>query len=367
MPVRAGGIELFMGPSSLGGPDDLDAVIRDFLDGAEHSLAIAVQELDSRAIARSMLQAKARGVRIRLILEGDYLWESPPTADPWLASGANEENRTIHDAILRAGIDVVSDLNPAIFHQKFVVRDAGTDSAAVLTGSANFTLTDTGMNVAASGVVGNNLNHLVILRGSRATEQYLEEFERMRSGTFGELHERVEARPREFRLGSVRVKPLFAPRHGPEMEIMKQMLKARKSVDFAMFTFAQSSGIDDTMQRLVSPTFRIRGILDRGQGAQAWSATEPLRAAGVELFQNRRGTPVRKVHHKLMVLDSRVLIVGSFNYTGPATTLNDENIVVIGDLEEDNPAAEAAQRSLAMYALSEIARVIAVHGEKVPV
>jgi hypothetical protein len=30
------------------------------------------------------------------------------------------------------------------------------------------------------------------------------------------------------------------------MEIMKQMLKATTSIDFVMFTFAQSSGIDDT-------------------------------------------------------------------------------------------------------------------------
>lgn len=367
MPVRAGGIELFMGPTSLGGPDDLDAAIRRFIDEAQHSLAIAVQELDSRSIAQSILSARARGVRVRLILEGDYLGESPPVADPWLADGANEENRLIHAAVLRAGIDVVSDLNPAIFHQKFVVRDAGEDLAAVLTGSANFTLTDTGANLATTGVIGNNLNHVVVLRGESAASQYLAEFERMRSGTFGDRHERVEARPREFRLGSVRVKPLFAPRHGPEMEIMKQMLKARRRVDFAMFTFAQSSGIDDTMQRLVSPNFRIRGILDRGQGAQGWSATAPLRSAGVELFQNRVGTGVRKLHHKLMVVDDRLLIVGSFNYTGPATTLNDENIVVLGDLEEDNPTAEAAQRTLAMYALSEVARIVAVHGEKVPV
>jgi hypothetical protein len=44
---------------------------------------------------------------------------------------------------------------------------------------------------------------------------------------------------------------MFAPRYGPEMEIMKQMLKAASRVDFAMFIFAQSSGIDDTMIRLV--------------------------------------------------------------------------------------------------------------------
>jgi hypothetical protein len=37
--------------------------------------------------------------------------------------------------LLRAGIDVITDLNPAIFHQKFLVRDDGGNGAAVLTGS----------------------------------------------------------------------------------------------------------------------------------------------------------------------------------------------------------------------------------------
>jgi phospholipase D-like protein len=179
-----------------------------------------------------------------------------------------------------------------------------------------------------------------VLHGHRAADQYVAEFERLRSGTFGALHERHEPRPKEFRLGRIRIKPLFAPRHGPEMEIIKEMLKATSSVDFAMFTFAQSSGIDDTMIRPVGSLARLRGILDRGQGAQKWAATQSLKAAGVDLFQNRNDTGVRKVHHKLMVIDERLTIVGSFNYTASATTLNDENIIVLGDLAETNPAAE---------------------------
>ena len=357
MPVRVGGIELHAGPTSLGGPDDLDAVIREFIGGARHTLRIAVQELDSRAVTDAILAARAAGVRVQIILEGDYLREERPAADPWAAAGSNEENRLIYAALLRAGVDLITDLNPAIFHQKFVVRDDGESTAAVLTGSANFTLTDTGKNPAGTQKAGNNLNHVVVLRGQRAASLYLEEFLRMRSGTFGALHERVEARPAEFRLGRVRVKPLFAPRHGPEMEIMKQMLKASASVDFAMFTFARSSGIDDTMIRL-APSMRIRGVLDHGQGVQAWAATEPLKAAGVELFANRRGTGVRKVHHKLMVVDERLVIAGSFNYTAPATTLNDENIIVLGDLEETREDAETGQRAIAAYALKEIERVI---------
>jgi phosphatidylserine/phosphatidylglycerophosphate/cardiolipin synthase-like enzyme len=359
MVTSVGGLDLYTGPKALGATDDLDAVIREFIGGARHSLDIAVQEVDSRSIADSIVDARARGVRVRLILESDYLIESRPETDPWAAVGEFEENRVIYAAMLRAGIRVVTDLNPAIFHQKFAVRDADESTAALLTGSANFTRTDTGTNPITSGIDGgNNLNHVVVLHGQSAADQYLAEFERMWDGTFGELHERHEAQPREFRLGGMRIKPLFAPRHGPEMEIMKQMLKASQRIDFAMYTFAQSSGIDDTMMRLAAGGLSIRGILDHTQGGQSWAATQPLKASGVELFENAPGTGVRKVHHKLMVLDERVTIVGSFNYTGPATTFNDENIIVLGDLEETSESADVAQRTIAHHALAEIDRII---------
>jgi phosphatidylserine/phosphatidylglycerophosphate/cardiolipin synthase-like enzyme len=365
MSVVLGGIELYMGPPSVGGPDDLEAAIIDFLGGAEHSLSIAVQELDSPAIAEAIIAAKQRGVRVRIILEGDYLSEAPARPDPWATAGAHEENRRIHGALLRANVDLITDLNPSIFHQKFIVRDRGKPTAAVLTGSTNFTRTDTGTNNGSGAVTGNNLNHVLVLSGKEAATQYLAEFDRMRSGTFGAMHERVEPRPREFTLGGVRVKPLFAPRHGPEMEIMKQMLKARSSIDFAMFTFARSSGIDDTMARLQPLLPRLRGVLDRAQGAHDWAATGLLQLAGVQLFKNRKGTGVRKLHHKLMVIDERLVIAGSFNYTEPATTLNDENIIVLGDLESTDPVEEAADRRIARYALDEIERIIADLSEPV--
>ncbi|MDI6103670.1 phospholipase D-like domain-containing protein [Actinoplanes sp. NEAU-A12] len=368
MGIDLGSVEFYTGPPVLGGPDDLDTVIRDFIDGATTTLSIAVQELDSRPIAEALLAAKLRKVRVQIILEGDYLRESPPRADPWALTGDNEGNRIIHAALLRAGVDLITDLNPKIFHQKFIVRDPGLDTAAILTGSTNFTRTDTGTNPPDNpDKPGNNLNHLVILRGRTAANLYLAEFQRMRTGTFGALQERVTSRPAEFRLGKIRVKPIFAPYHGPEMEIMKQMLKARERVDFAMFTFAQSSGIDDTMEWLLKAGIPIRGVLDRGQGSQKWAATKRLQAAGAELFENSFGNGVRKVHHKLMIIDRRLVVAGSFNFTAPANSLNDENIVVLGDLEEPDPAAETAQRRLAAYALAEIDRMVADLSRPIPV
>ena len=135
-------VEFYVGPPVLGAPDDLDAVVCGFIAKAKTELLVAVQELDSLTITTALLAAKKAKVRVRVILEGDYLVEPKPLPDPWTTGGDYEANRSIHSALLRAGIDVITDLNPAIFHQKFLVRDDGGNGAAVLTGSTNFTLTE---------------------------------------------------------------------------------------------------------------------------------------------------------------------------------------------------------------------------------
>ena len=68
----------------------------------------------------------------------------------------------MHDAILRANIDVKADYNTSIFHQKFIIRDR----ASLLTGSTNFTPTGT----------HKNLNHLVIVHDRDVAKIHYREF-----------------------------------------------------------------------------------------------------------------------------------------------------------------------------------------------
>ena len=91
------------------------------------------------------------------------------------------------------------------------------------------------------------MNHLIIVKGKSVAAAYDDEFKEIWNGTFGASRLRHDPKPAEPRVSGVRLKVLFAPDHSPEMEIMKQMLKAKKRIDFAVFTFSQSSGIDDTM------------------------------------------------------------------------------------------------------------------------
>ena len=64
-----------------------------------------------------------------------------------------------------------------------------------------------------------------------------------------------------------------------------------------------------------------------------------------------------------MVLDYQVVIAGSFNYTAPANMVNDENIIILGDLETKNAVQKRAQQKVAGAALAEIDRIITMHGQ----
>ena len=354
MPKTVGKIRLHMGPHSIGGPDNLEDAITAFISKAEKSLDIAVQELDSEIIARA-ITAKRPGVRVRLVLESDYLRARRFRPNPWEEGGSHGPNRKIQNAMLRSAAWVRTDFNPHIFHQKFIIRDR----KAVLTGSTNFTNTGT----------TKNLNHIIVLEDVAVAKIYGREYREIRQGHFGKLNEGHDAKPEEVVVSKIPIRILFAPDHSPEMDIMKQMLKAKKRIDFAMFTFSKSSGIDDTMKVLADNGVKVKGVLDSMAANQVWAATHDLLGhPNIKLHRARRGGGLGKMHHKLMVIDKRVIIAGSFNYTGPANLLNDENIIMLGNLKPANisdPGSVDLQKDLAGYALKEIERIIRVHGEEI--
>ncbi|MBI5041348.1 MAG: phospholipase [Gammaproteobacteria bacterium] len=380
-----GKIEAFCGPVELGAPDNLEQVIVEFIRGAKKTLDIAVQELDSEVIAQALLDAALKGISIRMFMEQDYLRaEQPPKVAPKgsqtqrdaeLAAQWDEQrrpaslrtNRDILAALLRCGVDVKADLNPAIFHQKFIVRDyrggKSVGNAALLTGSTNFTETDT----------HKNLNHAIVFHDYRVARAYAGEFEELMGGTFGALRLREEDLPGTINIKGVPVRILFAPDDHPELEIIKQMLKARSRLDFAIFTFAVSSGIDDALLMLRLADIDIQGVLDAAQGGSDWAATPWLHKAGIKVFLSDKDKlpGLRKLHHKLMVIDDDIIIAGSMNYTGPANDYNDENIFVLGnpyDLPkgEGGPVDHVECKAIATFFRNEIERIVAKSSRFVP-
>jgi phosphatidylserine/phosphatidylglycerophosphate/cardiolipin synthase-like enzyme len=374
-------IEAYCGPRETGAPDDLEAVIINFINEAQETLQIAVQELDSLAIAQAIIDAKWRGIRVEMYLEQDYLLEnrevvnrmmiSSPDAETrdfrqWNEHAENPlaENRKIFAALLRNGIDVKADYNPDIFHQKFIIRDLSHPGVtpAVLTGSTNFTLTCT----------HSNLNHIVVFHDRSVARRFDAEFKQLKQGRFGQRESTRSSSSKlgAYNLGGVPVRILFSPDNVPELEVVKQMLKATRRIDFLIFTFSGSSVFDDAMVMISRAGVKIRGVFDRKQGNQEWSAREWLQRAGIDFyFPDMSLEPfksnLRKVHHKLMVIDDDIVVGGSMNYTAPANEFNDENVFVLGspyplDDEDGGPVNHSECIAIARFFREEINRVISL-------
>ena len=352
MSIIEGNISVYLGPLEQDAPDSLINPIVTFIDKAKkkQKLMIAVQEIENQQIVEAIVRARKRGVTIDIVIEQDYLLSDSIPENPFEPGGKNERNRFLYNAILRSCIDVKSDFNTDIFHQKFMVL-----GNSVLTGSTNFT--DTG--------IAKNLNHVVVIDDAEVANAYKREFREIQKGHFGKESIDREEKPREARVSGIRVKPLFAPDHAPEMEIMKQILKAKQRIDFAVFTFSQSSGTDDALIAAREKGIKVKGVLDRRQANQRWAATHPMGEAGVELKVAGNSGGLGKLHHKLMVIDDLVTIFGSFNYTGPANKSNDENILIVGDREETEPVAIKTQKRIGEHCRREIERIAAQFGSDI--
>jgi phosphatidylserine/phosphatidylglycerophosphate/cardiolipin synthase-like enzyme len=352
-------------------------VIVEFIAGAKTRLDIAVQEIDSRAIAQAILDARWRGVRVQVFLEQDYLrsdlvgnppklptpkaGESPAEAlrrVQWLSDETDlAVNWEILAALLRSDIEVKGDYNPKILppevHPARLRRQSHCDlGAAVRLGQLHL---DRHPHQPQQRVrVPQRVCLPPVPDRGRATQQ----------GSFGRgLHGEV---PKTYDLAGVPVRVLFAPDHTLELEIMKQLLKGSKECYFAIFTFAGSSGIDDAMLALARGGMKLKGALDPSQAAQDWAAPKWLKHQNIELFVPKREgafAKLRKLHHKLMVIDERIVVAGSFNYTQPANEYNDENIFVMGSTHnevEGIPVEAGASRQLAVYLKQEIQRIISL-------
>src|SRR3546814_12214389 len=112
------------------------------------------------------------------------------------------------------------------------------------------------------------------------------------------MRSRHEPSPRNNTVDGISVRALFAPDHAPEMEIMKQILKAKERVDFAIFTFAKSSGIDDALVAVAKGGIKVRGIFDASQGNRDWAATRMIADGGGEAWLASGKNGHGKLHHR---------------------------------------------------------------------
>ena len=124
-------VQVFLGPPGVSAPDNLEDGIVEFIDSADHTLDIAVEELDDPKIAAAIDRAARRKrpgsdklLRLRYITEGDYLVEEKPVEPP-SKTVSLDTNREHFMTLSRSGK----------LHHKVLVLDG----KVVIDGSFNFT------------------------------------------------------------------------------------------------------------------------------------------------------------------------------------------------------------------------------------
>ncbi|GAB4495062.1 MAG: hypothetical protein OHK0052_01640 [Anaerolineales bacterium] len=294
-----------------------DANLAAAIDAAQLSVDIAAYDFDLWSVRDALINAHRRGVQVRMVTESNYI-----------------ENPEVQD-LLDAGIEVIGDRIEGLMHHKFVV----IDGQEVWTGS---------MNLNLNAAYRNNENYLRILSPQLA-ENYEQEFEEMfTEDRFGPNSRYGNTPNPTIEVDGITIENYFAPDDRPAARIVELLEGAQESIVFMAFSFTRDDFAKAMLARAKAGV-TVRGVFESEQVNSNGKNGEygTLRAAGLDV--HRDGNP-RTMHHKVIIIDERIVITGSYNFSSSAEERNDENLLIICSPEI---AAQFLQEFERVYAQAE--------------
>lgn len=127
----------------------------------------------------------------------------------------------------------------------------------------------------------------------------------------------------------------FAPDRAIADAIVRRFDDARVAIDVAIYSLTHPA-IAEALARAQARGVAVRVLCDRLQASGRYSKDEWLEARGVEILREHESG---LLHHKFAIVDERIVMTGSLNYTRSAVERHRENWIVL-----DAPEAVAAYR-----------------------
>ena len=121
----------------------------------------------------------------------------------------------------------------------------------------------------------------------------------------------------------------FSLYDNPQKEIIKNINQAEAFINIAMYIFTDRElalPLIEARERGV----KVRLYLDKDQVEYQYSQSRFLVQKGIKV---RVSTNNYIMHNKFAIIDNRLLLTGSYNWTFSANNRNDENLMVIDDPE----------------------------------
>jgi len=132
-----------------------------------------------------------------------------------------------------------------------------------------------------------------------------------------------------FLISLAKTEVYFSLSDNPQKAIIKNINQAEAFINIAMYVFTDKEialPLIDAQKRGV----KVRVYLDRSQIESTYSVSRLLVQKGIKV---RISTNNYIMHNKFAIIDNRLLLIGSYNWTFSANNRNDENLIVIDDPE----------------------------------
>jgi phosphatidylserine/phosphatidylglycerophosphate/cardiolipin synthase-like enzyme len=169
-------------------------------------------------------------------------------------------------------------------------------------------------------------NNLIRIRSSDLAQDYLVEFEEMFvDRRFGSNSPANTPLPGVFVEGT-QVEVYFSPDDGTIERVIDLVEQAQDEVAFLVFSFT-----DDDLALAMIDAFNsgvsVSGVFDESQArSNIGGEYDHLLENAIDVRLD--GNP-KSMHHKVIVIDDRIVITGSYNFSQSAKTRNDENTLII--------------------------------------
>ena len=318
------------------GDVDLSNVLNQHIRLAEKTVELAFYNITGGVgdrLIQELIDAKERGVEVRLIMSGHRESENPLI------------NRLHH-----AGIDAVYSLGKQQMHNKFAVIDAHHSNPTkswVITGSWN--ATESGTYQQYQNVL--TIQDVALARG------YQLEFNQMWGASMGAFNpskakfssSKSVVNPSVYWVSSdsTRIELYFSPQANTESHILRTIHSAQRDINLTLNLITRKT-ISDALLAKHNEGIIVRGTV--GEPNLTGSVFEALSSwADVHHFvQKEHGL----LHHKYTVIDGEVttknskVLTGSHNWSLNANTKNDENTLI---LFNERVANEYFQEFVARY------------------
>ncbi len=131
----------------------------------------------------------------------------------------------------------------------------------------------------------------------------------------------------ELTLRNTPVEVYFSPNGGAQEAIVEAIDHAKSTILAQAYSFT-SKPIAQALSKALKRGVKVEVILDSSQRDEKYSGATFLRNAGIAVTIDDEHAIA---HNKVMVIDTSLVITGSFNFTKAAEFKNAENVLVIHD------------------------------------